>query len=272
MKKLLVDTDCPREERHQVFHSDTGEARASIRLYGLGEEKIRMQGRLSSDPFLRRLHEIRTDDNLGPSSVSIRHVLRGDVPVADHSVRIFHWSEDVQRTSALFVPGMNPLELEADADEYYNQRVPRPFAPLTMVKALTVDGVGGSLDLESDFPSPCLWYYIENEFVCSPEAVDLERIKTRKPNGNERMLEDSSTWIQRENLANWFLQVYGTDRMNAPTRRPITENYYAQIRASALSPVEKDLLGVQMFGERIFEVLEARRKQVLDAVKRRQRN
>lgn len=272
MKKLLADTDCTREERHRVFHSDTGEARASIRLYGLGEEKIRMQGRLSSDPLLRRLHEIRADYNFGPSSVSIRHVLRGDKPIADHSVRIFHWSEDVQEASAVFIPGLNPLELDADADEYYNQRVPRPFVPLTIVKALTVDGAGGSLDLESDFPNPCLWYYVENEFVCSPETVNLERIKIRKPNGNERILEDNFLWVQRENLANWFLHVYGTDRMNAPTRRPITENYYAQIRASALNPVEKDLLGVQVFGERIFEALEARRKQILDAVKRRQRS
>lgn len=272
MKKLLANTDCPREERHRVFHSDIGEARASIRLYGLGEEKIRMQGRLSSAPFLRRLHEIRADDTFGPSSTSIRHVLRGDNPIADHSVRIFRWSEDVQRTSALFVPGVNPLELDADTDEYYNQRAPRSFAPLTIVKALTVDGAGGSLDLESDFPNPCLWYYVENEFVCSPEAVDLERIKIRKPNGNERMLEDNFMWVQRENLANWFLHVYGADRMNAPTRRPITENYYAQIRTSRLNAIEKDLLGVQMFGERIFEALEARRKQVLDAVKRRQRS
>ncbi len=272
MKKYSKEADCPQKDHPQVFHSDTGEARASIRLYGLGEENIRVQGRLSSTAPLRRLHEISTDNSLGPSSLSIRHVLRGDGPVADHSVRIFRWSEDIQGTSALFVPGLNPLNLEADADEYYNQKVPRPFVPLTIVKALTVDGAGGSLDLESAFPRPCFWYYVENEFVCNPQAVDLERIKIRRPNGNERMLEDNVLRIQRENLTNWFLQVYGTDRMNAPTRRPITENYYAQIKASTLTRVEKNSLGVQIFGERIFEVLEARRNQILDAVKRRRRN
>ncbi len=268
MRKLSIDSTpekCPK-----VFHSDTGEARAAIRLYGLGVERVRQQGLLSLSPFAP-LHEIHVDHRTGPSSVSIRNLLRGDEPIANHSVRIFHWSEDIPNSSSLFLPGINPLALDADADGYYNRDLLSIFEPMTVVKALTVDGSGGKLDLTQDFPKPCFWYYVENEFVCAPDGITLESVKIQKPNGTHRMLENTFLRVQRENLTNWFLRIYQADKTNAPTRRPITENYYAQINESDLSTADKEDLGLAMFGKHIYEALEARRNAILTAVRRRQR-
>lgn len=269
MKRTSIDN--PLEGCSPTFHSDTGEARAAIRLYGLGVEKVRQQGRISSSA-LAALHEIHTDHSTGPSSVSIRNILRGDEPIADHSVRIFRWSEDIQDSSSLFLPGINPLALYADADGYYNRDLTGVFEPMTMVKALTVNGAGGTLDLaKAVFPKPCFWYYVENEFVCAPSSLTLERVKIRKPNGTDQILENAFLRVQRENLMNWFLQIYQQDKATAPTRRPITENYYSQIKESDLGSADKEDLGLAMFGEHIYGALEARKNIILSAVRRRQR-
>lgn len=252
----------------ECYRSDAGEGRALVRLHGLGEEKIRAIGRIS-DSSLANAHGLSSDRGFGPSSVSIRHTLRGDSPLAEHSVRIFRWSEDVPQSSALYLPGIDVLGMERDSDKYFNRKGSLVFTPMSIVRAMTVDGMGGRLQFGDKLPPACPWYYIENEFICAPDAIELGSVRVHKPNQQYVPLDTGLFAIQRENVANWFNGLYDPERRTAPARRPITENYYYQFKRAQMESTAKDQQARAFFGSIVYDRLELQKKHIMSAVEDR---
>lgn len=262
----IVETS-PGSSR-KCYRSDAGEGRALIRLYGLGAEKIRAMGRLS-DSSLANVHGLNSDHTFGPSSVSIRHTLRGDSPLAEHSVRIFRWSDEIPNSSALYLPGIDVLEMERESDGHFNRTNPQRFTPMSIVRAMSVDGMGGTLQFSDELPRACPWYYLENEFICAPDAIELESVKIHKPNHQQAPLENPLFGVQRENVANWFNGLYNPERRAAPSRRPITENYYYQFKRARMESTAKDQQARAFFGSTVYDRLEVQKKHIMAAVEDR---
>lgn len=256
------------ESSSKCYRSDAGEGRALVRLYGLGEQKIRAVGRLSDSP-LAKVHGLSSDRSFGPSSVSIRHTLRGDSPLAEHSVRIFRWSDEIPNSSALYLPGIDVLKMEMESDGHFNRTNPQRFTPMSIVRAMSFDGMGGTLQFGNKLPRACPWYYLENEFICAPDAITLESVGVRQPNHNQIPLESTLFGIQRKNVADWFNGLYTPERRAAPSRRPITENYYYQFKRAQMESTVKDQQARAFFGSIVYDCLELKKQQIMSAVEAR---
>ena len=250
----------------EFYHSDDEACTALIRLEGLGSEKARRSGNILHDRELRRKHSIANDRQ---GSFNLKNLLEGNLPLHGHSSRLFEVdNEEGTARSSLLLADLRLSDIERDADEFFNQSEKAPWRPMTVVKALTVDGQGGEFTYEDGQIGACPWLYVELGFIVCPAAADLVRISAKRDTWSEpRRLGHPFMVTQEENLYRWFQRYRGV-KDKSPTRRPVAERYYSQLKELGLQVGEERDLGVVLFGPEIFARMEAQRNEIFKALKR----
>lgn len=231
------------------MHNQDG-CSAHLRL-NFGEEHQRENGSLAFESYgTKFLHGIETSEH--SPHVDLRQLLRGDEAVPGSVSRLCY-------NGALVVKGISFEELESDSDTYFNSIIKPPL--VSVVKALTVDGVGGTINWRANNFSACLAYYLENFFIRVP-FVELERITREVQNINRTVTERTLLRPQVEAFQAWYRN-YLTEVATCPTHRPITEGYFMQLRAQGLPSGEERELGEAFFSDFTYEVLKSKEREIM---------
>lgn len=235
----------------EVFYEPTrnqGDCSALLRL-NLGLNEQREIGNLALHSFDRKfLHGIETSDH--SSHVDLHQLLRGDAAIPGKVNRLYYYNSDnLGSNGSLVLNGLSLEELESDCDRYFNSRVPPTL--LSVVKAFTVDGAGGTINWKANGFSACLAYYLENFYIRVPFA-QLERISERTQTGSVAQLDLLRP--QLEALQAWY-RSYLMNVSSCPTHRPITESYFLQLRAQGLPDGEESDLGNAFFSNYTYTTL-----------------
>lgn len=231
------------------------ECRAILRL-DRGLDDVRQVGNLVLQNR-RRLHGISS--NPGQTVFDFQALQRGDDVRRTRHARLYvHNSDDLNSPSTLAVNGISLADLERDCDRFYNSK--EPFRDSTIVKALTVDGVGGRMDWMSGRFSACMLYYLENGYIEVP-GLALEKIQAVS-----RFTLDPRVNLLRpqvEDLRAWYRQLYERAVASCPTHRPITERYFRQLREHGFSTAEEEELGNAFFTDYTFRRLKSQEDEIL---------
>lgn len=244
----------------EVSHEPTrneGECTALLKL-NLGLDERRETGNLSfeTNNSTKFLHGIATSDH--SPHVDLHQLLRGDAAHPGSVSRLhLSTSDNPDNKGSLVLNGLSLAEQESDFDSHFNSKV-RPTL-LSVVKAFTVDGAGGTINWEANGFSACLAYYLENFYTRVPFA-QLERIGERTQTGS--IAQPLLLKPQVEAFQAWY-RSYRMDVDRCPTHRPITERYFMQLRAQGLPDGYERDLGDAFFSNEIYSVLRRNEREIM---------
>lgn len=271
MTSYFVNTTmAPRRElvelggfESHTAHSDTEQASTRL-VIDLTRANRRMTGDILKAPAA--IEALRISNEEDGSSAAVRPS-RGDDPVKEDSYRLFFGSGDnPDGTTRLLINGFSIAELDADCDAQFNKRSGY-WRPGAVVKALTIDGRGGEMDWEQGLQQPCAWYFIENIFAKPPTDVRIDHFKGSRgkrndPHRAEWTLPLGFQRAAQQNFDHWFRKIYLPRAQNSVTKRPITEEYFAQLQRSRLDRTKRAEAGEKFFGETNYELLYKQRRKI----------
>lgn len=226
-------------------------ARVELVLLDMTRQYLREVRNILDDTNSKRALRIQS----GQGSIGLE-INRGDQPIQNATARLF-WgtSENPEGPYRILIPGLSINRLDPKNSSYDADLI---------IKALTIDGSGGTLDWTTEgIPLPCLWYYIENFFVKTPDHIALSQFKgvrgRRSEQGfSEWILPDVFGTTHTGQLQEWFATNYRPKKDTCPTHRPITEEYLSQLQGTRLSPSQKKAKGELFFGRKNYHDLLSR--------------
>ncbi len=243
------------------------ECRAVLRL-NVGLSELRIVGNLANQDRAD-FHSIEAGAN---NKMSYQGLLRGDDTVGIPKSTLFVTNSDDPNgnaPSSLVLGGLSLKALEAEADRFFNSTRPKPEMT-SIVSALTVDGRGGHFTYDEYGFSACMLYYLENMYAATTQPmvdrIELERIGFRDQSG---FIRPHAPLIpaQRASFEEWLYGFYLPAVAEAPTRRPITEQYYRQLKTRGLGQGEEKDIGEDFFTDYIWKILEKKQGEILKIVR-----
>ena len=203
----------------------------------------------------RRRHRLDFDG----SKVDYSNLLRGDAGSKNTRGALYVVSgNDLigQTECTAIIPRLSSPAISSEGDIFNNAT--DPFRdPYTVVKALTVNGLGGTVDFRREEFSASLLYYIENMFGRKFTPV-LEKLTAK-----ETTLPIGALSPQQAHLDHWLRTTYLPARDTAPSGRPVTEEYFRQLRVMGLPRGEEVDIGRAFFTEWVWDLLVKNAEQIL---------
>lgn len=254
--------DFPKQSRNDSgsYHTDSEEVLMVLGL-DLASTHLRRQG----NPFFVNDTRMRLGIRGQLDGGFNVRPQRGDRSEHNHSVRI-HIDDTAEAftieggyPSRIVFPGLSLQPVMQEESTHLRNKGSDRWTPGVCVKAITVDGKGGTIDwteIGGRPVKPCLWFFIENGCIRTPtrmRLLQLTGVNRRKGIGriNAWNLSSRAVATQRLNINQWF-QVYKAWAENSPLQRPMTERYFYQLRQTDRPQNLKDDEGERFFGPHLY--------------------
>lgn len=251
------------EDEHDEHIERDLECNAVLRL-NVGLDDVRVMGNLAHQNRAA-FHGIEPETY---TKVHFDELVRGDNPMGTLRNTLFVTNSDDPEgnsPSSLVVRSLSLKTLEAEANRFFNSTDPKPEMS-SLVSALTVDGRGGRFTYDRNRFYACMLYYLENMYASTlrpmVDRVTLDRIGVRQSSGfvpNHPSLMPA----QRASFEDWLHGYYLPKVAVAPTKRPVTERYYQQLKEEGLSFGEERDIGEDFFTDYIWRLLESKQSEIL---------
>lgn len=259
MRRLYVVGE---DEHDEQIERDL-ECNAILRL-NVGMDNVRAMGNLALQNRAI-FHGIRSESH---TRFQFEKLIRGDHPKGNTGSTLFVTNSNDPNgnaPSSLIVRGLSLKALDKEADRFFNSTDPKPEL-CSLVSALTVDGQGGRFTYDENRFSACMLYYLENMYAATlrpmVDRVTLDRIGIRQSSGFVPNRTDLMP-AQRACFEEWLHRYYLPKAAISPTKRPVTERYYWQLKEDGLPPGEERAIGENFFADYIWRMLEAKQTEIL---------
>lgn len=251
------------EDEHDEYMEQDFECNAVLRL-NVGVDDVRIVGNLAHQNR-SILHGIGARAH---TKIYFDAPTRGDKSIGSTKSTLFVTNSNDPNgnaPSSLIMRGLSLKALEEDATRFFNSTDPKPKMS-SLVSALTVDGRGGRFTYDENRFYACMLYYLENMYVATlkpmVDRITLDRIGIRQSSGfvpNHPSLMPA----QRASFDEWLNQYYLPKAAASPTKRPVTDRYYQQLKEKGLPSGEERDIGENFFTDYIWRMLESKQREIL---------